>query len=90
MARRRLDTTGINIKRLELISKGYLRRKEIEEFVPCGSNKASEIYKYIRNQVKLEGLENCSDVILADRVIKHCGLTLEGIKAMAKIESKGL
>lgn len=90
MARKKLDTSKLNIRRLELINKGHLNRAEIKEFVPCGKNKAGEIYKEIRKEVEAEGLENCYDVILVGRLLKYCDLTVEGVKAAAKIESKGL
>lgn len=89
MARRKLDTSKINIRRLELIRKGHLNRAEIKEFVPCGKNKAGQIYKEIRQEVETEGLENCCDVILVGRILKYCGLTVEGVKAAAKLESRG-
>lgn len=89
MARRKLDTSKINTRRLELINKGHLNRAEIKEFVPCGKNKAGEIYKKIRQEVEAEGLENCCDVILVGRILKYCGLTVEGVRAAAKLESRG-
>lgn len=90
MARRRLDTSNINTTRLELISKGYLTHMDVMAFVPCGKNKATQILKEIRKQVKAEGLENHSRVILAKRILNYMGLTVESIKAGAKLESRGL
>ena len=90
MARRKLDTKNINIKREELIQKGYLTRKEIMIFVPCGGNTASKIYQTIREEVKMEGLENCQNVILAKRMLDFMGLTAESIHAAAKLERKGI
>lgn len=88
MARRKLDTSNINTTRLALIQRGYLTQSDVKDFVPCGKNKAAEIYKGIRESVKAEGLENCSDVILAKRILKFLGLTAEGVIAAAKLESK--
>ncbi len=90
MARRRLDTSYINTTRLELIGKGYLTHKDVMAFVPCGKNKATQIFNEIRKQVKAEGLENHSQVILAKRILNYMGLTTESIKAGAKLESRGL
>jgi hypothetical protein len=90
MPRRKLDTSMINTKRLELIHKGHLTVGDVKEFVPCGHNKASQIFKEIRQEVKDEGLENCSNVILVKRILKYLGLTVEGVTAAAKLESRGL
>lgn len=88
MARRKLDISNLNTTRLALIQKGHLTQSDIKAFVPCGKNKAAEIYNTIRNNVKSEGLENCSRVILAKRILNYMGLTVEGVTAAAKLESK--
>lgn len=90
MPKRKLDTSKINTTRLAIIRKGYLTPKDISAFVPCGKNKACEIYHEIRNQVKAEGLENHNQVILAKRMLSHLGLTVESITTGAKLESRGL
>ena len=38
--------------------KGFLNRKEVMDFVPCGSRRVDQIIENIRKDVKLEGLEN--------------------------------
>lgn len=88
MPRKILDTSNINMTRLSIIQKGYLAQKDIQAFVPCGKNKAAQIFNEIRSDVKSEGLENCSRVILAKRILSYMGLTAEGITAAAKLESK--
>ena len=90
MARRKLDTSKINTRRLELIGKGYLTQQEIRQFVPCGEKKARCIYKEIRAEVEKEGLENCSNIILAKRILKFMGLSAKDIEAAAKLESRGI
>lgn len=90
MARKKLDTTNINTTRLAIIQKGYLTKGDIKAFVPCGKNKAGDIYKEIRDQIKAEGLENHNQVILAKRILSYLGLSVESIKAGAKMENKGL
>ena len=88
MAKRKLDTTKLNTTRLALVQKGFLTRGDIQAFVPCGKNKAAQIFNEIRSDVKSEGLENCSKVILAKRILNYMVLTAEGITAAAKLESK--
>lgn len=89
MPRRRLDTSNINTTRLAILQRGYLTQADIRAFVPCGQNKATEIYQSIRSKVEEEGLENCRDVILAKRVLKFLDLTAEGIAAAARTERRG-
>lgn len=90
MPRRKLDTSHINTTRLSIIQKGYLTQKDIKEFVPCGKDRAGAIYREIRGQIKAEGLENNSNVILAKRILTYLGLTKESIIAGAKMERKGV
>lgn len=90
MARRKLDTSKINITRLELIRKGYLTCSDVMDFVPCGKNKATQIFNEIQAQVKAEGLENHRRVILSKRILSYMGLTVESVTVGAKLESRGL
>lgn len=88
MPERKLDTSNINCKRLVLIQKGFLNQVDISQFVPCGHNKAGQIYKAIREDVKTEGLENCSNVILVKRLLDYMGLTVASVAAAAKQEKE--
>lgn len=87
MPRKIIDTTKINQTRLQYINKGYLTCSEVDKFVPCGSTKASRIYHQIRNQIEAEGLENCFNVILVNRLLDFMGLTAKEIKEAAKREA---
>lgn len=84
----KMDTTYLNSNRLSILATGYLRVKDIAEFIPCGRGTASKIFRQIRKQTEAEGFENCQKVILAQRILKYTGLTMEGIKAAAKLEKK--
>ncbi len=86
MARRVIDTSKINQTRMKYISKGYLTCGEVAKFVPCGKTKASQIYHAIRDQVENEGLENCCNVILTNRLLDFMGLTAKEVKEAAKNE----
>lgn len=90
MPRKKLDTSKINTKRLELIHKGHLTVSDVKEFVPCGKNRATQIFREIRKEIKDEGYENCSNVILVKRILKYLDLTVESVTAAAKLESRGL
>lgn len=90
MPKRKLDTSNINTRRLEILKKGYLTPGDIKAFVPCGNGKAGDIYRAIRAQIEAEGLENHSRVILAGRILDYMGLSMESIKAGAKLEKGGL
>ena len=85
MGKKKCDV-GINVKRLELLNKGFLTLKDIKEFVPCGAPKAKEIYDSIRAEVESEGLENCDQIILAKRMLKFMGLTANEVRINAKTE----
>lgn len=62
--------------RYRLMQKGFLNKKEVMAFVPCGASKANQIIQGIRNEVKLEGLENLdSNTVLVKRIITYLGLT---------------
>lgn len=87
MPRKIIDTTKINQTRLQYINKGYLTCSEVAKFVPCGSTKASKIYHKIRSQVEAEGLENCFNVILVNRLLDFMGLAAKEIKEAAKREA---
>lgn len=66
----------LTTNRYNLMRKGFLNRKEVMEFVPCGARRADLIIDSIRKDVKLEGLENLDNkTVLARRVIAYVGLT---------------
>ena len=90
MPRKIIDTSKINQTRLQYINKGYLTCSEVAKFVPCGSTKASRIYHQIRNQIEAEGLENCFNVILVNRLLDFMGLTAKEIKEAAKNDGKNI
>lgn len=75
-----------NIRREELIAKGYLNKREIREFIPCGYKRASLIYDEIRDKNKAEGVENLFEVVLAKKVLPYIGMTLKEVSAAAKLE----
>lgn len=75
-----------NVRREELINKGYLNKSEIREFIPCGYKKACQIYDEIREKNKAEGIENLSDVVLAKRVLPYIGMSAKEVSAAAKQE----
>ena len=84
MPRKIIDTSKINQTRLQYINKGYLTCSEVAKFVPCGST--NKIYHEIRSQVEAEGLENCFNVILVNRLLDFMGLTAKEVKEAAKRE----
>lgn len=86
MPRKIINTSKINQTRLQYINKGYLTCSEVAKFVPCGSTKASKIYHKIRSQVEAEGLENCFNVILVNRLLDFMGLTAKEVKEAVKRE----
>ncbi|NCU30356.1 hypothetical protein EOM57_00975 [Candidatus Saccharibacteria bacterium] len=89
MARRKLDTSNISTIRLSIVTKGYLDKSDVMAFVPCGKDKARDIFNRIRDDVKGKGLENCREVILAKRMLDYMGLSTESIEKAAKLESRG-
>lgn len=80
---------NINERRLELIRKGYVNRKELSEFLAIGKVKASAVYEEIVNEIAKEdkavdhlGIRTC-------RVLEYIGLTEEDIRRFADDELKG-
>lgn len=73
---REISPDDLTTNRYNLMRKGFLNRKEVMDFVPCGSRRADQIIENIRKDVKLEGLENLDNkMVLARRVIAYIGLT---------------
>lgn len=68
--------------------KGYLYKKDIIKFMPCGSSSAALIFHDIRRKVEQEGYENCRDVILAKRMLDYIGTDLPTLMQLAKIEKE--
>ena len=75
-----------NIRREELLHKGFLSIKEIREFIPCGPEKASQIYHEIRKKNTSEGVENLFEVVLAKKVLPYIGMTKAEVSSAAKVE----
>ncbi len=74
----------LNQKRLRILSKGYITRKDMLEFLPAGKKKANRIYDSICHQIELEG-HTVSDLGLSvDRVLDYLHLDERKIRAYAK------
>lgn len=78
--------TQINKKRLTILHKGYASKTDIRRFIPCGSERANDIYEEIRTKVSNEGFENLGKYILAERLCPYVGLTKKQIIEFAKEE----
>ena len=78
---KRVDPDQLVIDRYNLMRKGFLNRKEVMAFVPCGARMANMIIDGIRKEVELEGYENLDEnLILAKRIIAYLGLTEKKIE----------
>lgn len=79
---KRVDPDQLVIDRYNLMRKGFLNRKEVMAFVPCGARMANMIIDGIRKEVELEGYENLDEnLILAKRIIAYLGLTEKKIES---------
>lgn len=79
---KKVDPDQLVIDRYNLMRKGFLNRKEVMAFVPCGARMANMIVDGIRKEVELEGYENLDEnLILAKRIIAYLGLTEKKIEA---------
>ena len=79
---RKVDPDQLIVDRYNLMRKGFLNRKEVMAFVPCGTKTANMIVDDIRKEVVLEGYENLDEnLILAKRIIAYLGLTEKKIEA---------
>ena len=77
----------MNDKAVELVSvryylmiRGWMTASDIAEFVPCSRNTSYKIFKAIRAQNKLEGIENLHKVVLTKRVMEYVGITESSIR----------
>ena len=79
---KKVDPDQLVIDRYNLMRKGFLNRKEVMSFVPCGTKMANMIIDGIRKEVELEGYENLDEnLILAKRIIAYLGLTEKKIES---------
>lgn len=79
---KKVDPDQLVIDRYNLMRKGFLNRKEVMAFVPCGARMANTIIDGIRKEVALEGYENLDEnLILAKRIIAYLGLTEKKIES---------
>lgn len=79
---KKVDPDQLVIDRYNLMRKGFLNRKEVMAFVPCGARMANMIINGIRKEVELEGYENLDEnLILAKRIIAYLGLTEKKIES---------
>lgn len=79
---KKVDPDQLVIDRYNLMRKGFLNRKEVMAFIPCGPKTANKIIDGIRKEVTLEGYENLDDnLILAKRIIAYVGLTEKKIES---------
>lgn len=79
---KKVDPDQLVIDRYNLMRKGFLNRKEVMAFVPCGARMANMIIDGIRKEVELEGCENLDEnLILAKRIIAYLGLTEKKIES---------
>ena len=80
----------INIDRLNMMRKGYLTRTDLMRFVPCGSRKASEVYRHISSQVLSEGKDPGYFGLNVQRVLSYLHLTESQIRRFAADEEREL
>lgn len=80
----------INSRRLELIRKGYVNRKELAEFLDVGKTKAAAVYEEIAHgiakqdkTVDMLGVRTC-------RVLEFMGLTEDDIRRFALDERRAM
>ena len=78
---KKVDPDQLVVDRYNLMRKGFLNRKEVMAFVPCGARMANMIVDDIRKEVALEGYENLDEnLILSKRIIAYLGLTEKKIE----------
>ncbi|MGN0711706.1 MAG: hypothetical protein ACI4LO_08085 [Anaerovoracaceae bacterium] len=83
-----METISINNRRLELIRKGYVNRKELAEFLNVGKTRATAVYEEIASDIAKEdktidilGIRTC-------RILEYMGLTEEDIRRFARDERR--
>ena len=74
----------LNQRRVRIISKGYISKRDLSDFIPAGKKKTNQIYDDIVHQAELEGFI-VSDIGLAvDRVLNYLHLDEKKIRRYAK------
>lgn len=71
-----MTVENLNQRRFELLQKGWVNKKEIEQFVPCGQRKAHKIYEACVDEDHMIGIEKLEGTVLrTKRLMKFMGLT---------------
>lgn len=79
---------GLNVKRLELIRKGYINQKELAIFLDIGKSRASKIYGEIREQIYESGKTVDILGMRTAYVLDYLGLTENDIRRFAEDEGR--
>lgn len=74
----------LNQRRIRIISKGYISRKDLSEFIPAGKKKSDRIYNDIAHQAELEGFIVSEVGLSVDRVLNYFHLDENKIRRYAK------
>ena len=74
----------LNQRRIRIISKGYISRKDLSEFIPAGKKKSDRIYNDIVHQAELEGFIVSEVGLSVDRVLNYFHLDENKIRRYAK------
>ena len=76
----------INITRENILHKGFANKNDIKRFIPCGYQRALEIFNEIQKEVELSGKKNLHKAILAKRLLPYIGLTEKQVSDYADKE----
>ena len=81
-----VDHDNLNKVRLNIVLKGFITKKDIENFIPCGYQKAKKVYTEIEQQLALENKKISPFGIHIDSFLKYIGLSEKQIRQYAELE----
>lgn len=84
--KRSVSKMTLNIVRERILHKGYANNSDIRKFIPCGTDRASEIFCEITLATENEGKINISKHVLAKRLLPYVGLSEKEIVNYAEKE----
>ena len=82
------EDNKLNTRRLQMIRKGYVNKKELGQFLGVGKSKASKIFNQIVREIENSGRYVDSLGIRVTYALDYLGFTEEDIRRFALDEIK--
>ena len=78
----------LNRDRLNIIRKGYISKRDLQTFIPCGYNKANKLYEHLEKTVLMDGKTVGMFGLDPKRVLDYLNMTEAQIRKYAMEETE--